>query len=304
MVPALEHTLTDLGIDLRSQENVHLDLDVRPSKSPRAFCAPIEVPGKVMLVIQPIGGKDDWEALFHEAGHTEHYANTDARPADGGAPARRHGGHRGLGDADAAPRHRARVAEPPPERAARRGARTRRRDLAPLLRAPLLGEAALRDRVLPGRGADGDAQPLRGDPRRRAEAARQPGELPRRHRRQLLRDRLSALMGVRGAAARLPAQRARQRLVREARRGRPAARAVVAGSRPDGRRAAAGRDGREARDGVRRGPHPPGSPNSHRTELRGRANHARSRRRQHAGTQPQQEEQQCANRQPPSRWQL
>jgi len=76
MLPALEHTLTDLGIDLRSQENVHLDLDTRPSKSPRAFCAPIDVPGKVMLVIQPIGGKDDWEALFHEAGHTEHYANT------------------------------------------------------------------------------------------------------------------------------------------------------------------------------------------------------------------------------------
>jgi oligoendopeptidase F len=78
MLPALEHTLTDLGIDLRSQENVHLDLDARPSKSPRAFCAPIDVPGKVMLVIQPIGGKDDWEALFHEAGHTEHYANTSA----------------------------------------------------------------------------------------------------------------------------------------------------------------------------------------------------------------------------------
>src|SRR4051794_25007187 len=78
MLPALEHTLTDLGIDLRSQENVHLDIDARPSKSPRAFCAPIDVPGKVMLVIQPIGGKDDWEALFHEAGHTEHYANTSA----------------------------------------------------------------------------------------------------------------------------------------------------------------------------------------------------------------------------------
>ena len=76
MLPALEATLTELGIDIRSQTNVHLDLDVRPSKSPRAFCAPIEVPGKVMLVIQPIGGKDDWEALFHEAGHTEHYAST------------------------------------------------------------------------------------------------------------------------------------------------------------------------------------------------------------------------------------
>jgi hypothetical protein len=29
-----------------------------------------------MLVIQPIGGPDDWRALFHEAGHTEHFANT------------------------------------------------------------------------------------------------------------------------------------------------------------------------------------------------------------------------------------
>jgi hypothetical protein len=78
MLPALEATLGDLGVDLRSQSNVHLDLETRPSKTPRAFCAPIEVPGKVMLVIQPIGGKDDWAALFHEAGHTEHYAHTSA----------------------------------------------------------------------------------------------------------------------------------------------------------------------------------------------------------------------------------
>jgi hypothetical protein len=77
MLPALESTLADLGIDLRAQRNVHLDIEQRPNKSPRAFCAPVEVPGKVMLVIQPTGGKDDWEALFHEAGHTEHYAHVD-----------------------------------------------------------------------------------------------------------------------------------------------------------------------------------------------------------------------------------
>jgi len=78
MLPALEATLADFGIDLRAQENVHLDIEQRPSKSPRAFCAPIEVPDKVMLVIQPIGGADDWRALFHEAGHTEHFAHTSA----------------------------------------------------------------------------------------------------------------------------------------------------------------------------------------------------------------------------------
>jgi hypothetical protein len=76
MVPALRSTLSDLGIDLDGQQNVHLDIEQRPQKTPRAFCAPIEVPDKVMLVIQPIGGADDWRAFFHEAGHTEHYANT------------------------------------------------------------------------------------------------------------------------------------------------------------------------------------------------------------------------------------
>jgi hypothetical protein len=78
MLPALVATLADLGVDLEGQSNVHLDLEQRPQKSPRPFCVPIEVPDRVMLVMQPIGGKDDWAALFHEAGHTEHYAHTSA----------------------------------------------------------------------------------------------------------------------------------------------------------------------------------------------------------------------------------
>ncbi len=76
MLPALTGTLADLGIDLAAQRNVELDVEPRPLKSPRAFCAPIEVPGRVVLVINPMGGPDDWHALFHEAGHTEHYAHT------------------------------------------------------------------------------------------------------------------------------------------------------------------------------------------------------------------------------------
>ena len=76
MIPALEGTLSGLGVDLRAQPNVELDVEAREKKSPRAFCAPIEVPDRVVLVIKPIGGPDDWRALFHEAGHTEHFANT------------------------------------------------------------------------------------------------------------------------------------------------------------------------------------------------------------------------------------
>ena len=76
MLSALKTTLAGLGIDLRSQKNVEIDIASRPSKTPRAFCAPIEVPNRIILVISPIGGPDDWRALFHEAGHTEHYAHT------------------------------------------------------------------------------------------------------------------------------------------------------------------------------------------------------------------------------------
>ena len=76
MVPALEATLADWGIDLHAQKNVHLDLEDRPNKDPRAFCVPIEIPERVVLVIKPQGGSEDWQSLFHEAGHTEHYAHT------------------------------------------------------------------------------------------------------------------------------------------------------------------------------------------------------------------------------------
>jgi hypothetical protein len=78
MLPALEATLEALGIQLRAQENIHLDVEERPLKSPRAFCSPIEVPERVMLVIKPMGGPDDWHALFHEAGHAEHFAHTSS----------------------------------------------------------------------------------------------------------------------------------------------------------------------------------------------------------------------------------
>jgi len=78
MLPALEVTLADFGIDLHARPNVELDLEERPNKDPRAFCSPIEIPGRVILVIKPHGGLDDWHALFHEAGHMEHFAHTDA----------------------------------------------------------------------------------------------------------------------------------------------------------------------------------------------------------------------------------
>jgi hypothetical protein len=77
LVPSFARTVTGLGIELDQQPNVHLDTEPRPTKSPRAFCSPLKVPDEIYLVIAPVGGRDDYAALFHEGGHTEHYAHVE-----------------------------------------------------------------------------------------------------------------------------------------------------------------------------------------------------------------------------------
>jgi hypothetical protein len=77
LVPTLIATLRTLGFDLEEQSNIKLDVEPRSTKSPRAFCAPILVPSDVRLVLQPIGGHQDYDTLLHEAGHAEHFANVD-----------------------------------------------------------------------------------------------------------------------------------------------------------------------------------------------------------------------------------
>lgn len=89
MLGALEATLRDLHVDATRQANIHLDTEERPRKSPRAFCAPVEIPGEVYLVISPHGGHDDYRALFHEGGHAQHFAHITAEQPFA---------YRGLGD--------------------------------------------------------------------------------------------------------------------------------------------------------------------------------------------------------------
>jgi hypothetical protein len=79
LVESLTSTLAGLGVDLDRQDNVHLDTEPRRTKSSRAFCSTPRVPAEIYLVIAPHGGRDDYAALFHEGGHTEHYAHTDSK---------------------------------------------------------------------------------------------------------------------------------------------------------------------------------------------------------------------------------
>jgi len=77
-VKSLVETLGNMGVNLESQKNIHLDVAERPKKDPRAFVSPVRVPGDIRLVVMPQGGHDDYATLFHEAGHAEHFGCTRA----------------------------------------------------------------------------------------------------------------------------------------------------------------------------------------------------------------------------------
>jgi hypothetical protein len=78
LVPVFKDTLMAMGIDLERQHNIILDVEERKNKSPRAFCATVKVPDEIYLVVMPKGGQDDYEAMFHEGGHAQHFANVKA----------------------------------------------------------------------------------------------------------------------------------------------------------------------------------------------------------------------------------
>jgi len=78
LIGAFTETMAGMGLDLEAQSNIILDTEQRPTKTPRAYCAPVRVPDEVYLVIPRVGGREDFSALFHEGGHAEHYGNVDA----------------------------------------------------------------------------------------------------------------------------------------------------------------------------------------------------------------------------------
>ncbi len=73
LVEAFHTTLKGMGIEPSKYENIAVDIEERPKKTSRAFCAPVKVPDDVRLVIMPTGGWKDYEAFFHEGGHAFHF---------------------------------------------------------------------------------------------------------------------------------------------------------------------------------------------------------------------------------------
>jgi len=77
LLEAYQRTLSGLGLDPASQENIHIDTEERATKNPRACCYAPDPPEEVHLLIKPVGGLEDYMAFFHEAGHAQHFGNED-----------------------------------------------------------------------------------------------------------------------------------------------------------------------------------------------------------------------------------
>lgn len=62
---------------LGDEPGVRVDLELRPGKIERAFCAGIEIPGDVVLVVRPSSGARSFQETLHELGHAAHFAFVD-----------------------------------------------------------------------------------------------------------------------------------------------------------------------------------------------------------------------------------
>src|SRR5882762_7303643 len=81
---ALQAFLGGIGLDLRTAAgtDVRVDDSLHPKKLPRAFVEPVNAPEDVRMSVKPVGGLDDYETLFHEAGHAVHFANATVLPKE------------------------------------------------------------------------------------------------------------------------------------------------------------------------------------------------------------------------------
>ena len=81
---ALRAFLRGIGLDLRTAGGAEIRIDdaLTAKKRPRAFVDPVNPPDDVRLSVKPTGGLDDYQTLFHEAGHAVHFAYATARPVE------------------------------------------------------------------------------------------------------------------------------------------------------------------------------------------------------------------------------
>lgn len=74
MESSIRRQVREMGVDPEAGGRVRFDTGEREGKRSRAFCAPVQVPNEVYLVLRPHGGQTDWNTFLHELGHALHFA--------------------------------------------------------------------------------------------------------------------------------------------------------------------------------------------------------------------------------------
>jgi hypothetical protein len=74
MEPSIRRQVREMGVDPEAAGRVRFDTGEREGKRSRAFCAPVQIPEEVYLVLRPHGGQTDWQTFLHELGHALHFA--------------------------------------------------------------------------------------------------------------------------------------------------------------------------------------------------------------------------------------
>ncbi len=62
-------TMEGLGLDLKKRKDIIVDIKNDHRRNADAICIPVDIPGEVRVLLKPIGGLIDLEALLHEMGH-------------------------------------------------------------------------------------------------------------------------------------------------------------------------------------------------------------------------------------------
>lgn len=71
-------TFAGLGFDFKKRRDVAVDIAKSGSKNPDGVCVGEEIPGKIHVLMKPIGGLIDVETLLHEMGHAFFLSYFDA----------------------------------------------------------------------------------------------------------------------------------------------------------------------------------------------------------------------------------
>ncbi len=72
LIPTVTKTIQSMGFSLNG---IHLDLEDRPKKKPRACVSAVNPPDDVRLTVFPAGGYDDYAGFLHESGHAVHFVH-------------------------------------------------------------------------------------------------------------------------------------------------------------------------------------------------------------------------------------